>query len=50
MEVVGHGHRKPAKGVPFCVIFNYAMEGASGSPGPTEATSVQAKNWKMAIH
>jgi hypothetical protein len=38
------------QGVPFCVIFNYAMEGASGSPGPTDTTYIQARNWKMAIH
>jgi hypothetical protein len=39
-----------SQGVPFWVIFNYAMEGSSGTPGPTYTTYVQAKNWKMAIH
>ena len=37
-------------GSPFWVIFNYAMEGSSGTPGPTYTTYVEAKNWVMATH
>jgi hypothetical protein len=46
----GQGSFKDTQGVPFWVIFNYAMEGSSGTPGPTYTTYVEAKNWIMATH
>jgi len=46
----GEGSFADQQGVPYCVVFNYSTEGDSGSPGPSEATSIQARNWKMAIH
>jgi hypothetical protein len=49
-QIKGHGTFIDTQGVPFWVIFNYAMEGSSGTPGPTSTTYVQAKNWKMAVH
>jgi hypothetical protein len=48
--VKGQGSFVDKQGVPFYVIFNYALEGSSGAPGPAETTYVQAKNWKLAIH
>jgi hypothetical protein len=37
-------------GVPFWVIANYAMEGASLTPGPTYTTTIQMKNYILATH
>lgn len=37
-------------GVPFWVIMNYAMEGASLTPGPTYTTTIQMKNYVLATH
>jgi hypothetical protein len=48
--IKNQGSFKDAQGSPFWVIFNYAMEGSSGTPGPTYTTYVQAKNWIMATH
>ena len=48
--VKAQGSFEDKQGVPFYVIFNYAMEGSAGEPGPTETSFIQAKNWKMAIH
>ena len=48
--IKNQGTFEDTQGVPFWVIFNYAMEGSSGTPGPTYTTYVQAKNWRMAIH
>lgn len=49
-EIKNQGSFEDTQGVPFWVIFNYAMEGSSGTPGPTSTTYVQAKNWRMATH
>jgi hypothetical protein len=48
--IKGEGSFLDTQGVPFSVIFNYAMEGSSGAPGPHSTTYIQAKNWKMALH
>jgi hypothetical protein len=48
--IKGQGSFLDTQGVPFWVIFNYAMEGSAGTPGPTYTTYVQAKNWVMATH
>ena len=48
--IKGEGSFLDTQGVPFSVIFNYAMEGSSGAPGPQYTTYIQAKNWKMALH
>jgi hypothetical protein len=48
--IKGQGVFLDTQGVPFSIIFNYAMEGSSGTPGPTYNTYIQAKNWKMATH
>jgi len=48
--IKGQGSFTDTQGVPFEVIFNYAMEGSSGTPGPTTTTYIQAKNWIMATH
>jgi len=37
-------------GVPFWIIANYAMEGASLTPGPTTTTTIQMKNYVLATH
>jgi hypothetical protein len=36
--------------VPFWIIANYAMEGASLTPGPTTTTTIQMKNYVLATH
>lgn len=38
------------QGVPFWIICNYAMEGDSGSPGPTYNTYVQYHNLNVTTH
>ncbi len=38
------------QGVPFWIICNYAMEGDSGSPGPTYNTYVQYHNLNITTH
>jgi hypothetical protein len=48
--IKGTGSFTDTQGVPFSIIFNYAMEGSSGTPGPTTTTYIQVKNWKMALH
>jgi hypothetical protein len=48
--IKGQGSFTDTQSVPFWVIFNYAMEGSSGAPGPHSTTYIQAKNWKMATH
>jgi len=39
-----------SKNAPFWIIANYAMEGDSGSPGPTYNTYVQYHNYVLATH
>jgi len=48
--IKGQSSFTDTQSVPFWVIFNYAMEGSSGAPGPHSTTYIQAKNWKMATH
>jgi hypothetical protein len=38
------------KNAPFWIIANYAMEGDSGTPGPTYNTYVQYHNYVLATH
>jgi hypothetical protein len=47
--IKNQGSIPDAQGVPFWVIFNYANEGDSGTPGPTYNTYIQRIQWQRKI-
>jgi len=49
-SIKNQGSIPDVQGVPFWVIANYAMEGDSGTPGPTYNTYVQYHNYVLATH